>query len=76
METLIPDRAMKTLYHAAIIAFLAAPLVGFSQEASSPAISEKLPKRIESEVPVRPITRGPAYRWFGYYDKLQFDPSA
>jgi hypothetical protein len=25
--------------------------------------------------PVRPITRGPAYHWFGYYDKLQFDPS-
>lgn len=24
---------------------------------------------------VRPITRGPHYHWFGYYDKLQFDPS-
>ena len=22
----------------------------------------------------RPITRGPAYHWFGYYDKLAFDP--
>jgi len=25
--------------------------------------------------PVRPLTRGPKYHWFGYYDKLEFDPS-
>jgi len=25
--------------------------------------------------PVRPITQGPKFHWFGYYDKLQFDPS-
>ncbi len=25
--------------------------------------------------PVRAITRGPNYHWFGYYDKLQFDPA-
>jgi hypothetical protein len=25
--------------------------------------------------PVRAITRGPEFHWFGYYDKLQFDPS-
>lgn len=24
----------------------------------------------------RPITSGPKHHWFGYYDKLQFDPSA
>lgn len=29
---------------------------------------EKLP-------PVRAITRGPKFHWFGYYDKLQFDPT-
>jgi hypothetical protein len=29
---------------------------------------EKLP-------PVRAITKGPKYHWFGYYDKLQFDPT-
>jgi hypothetical protein len=23
---------------------------------------------------IRPITRGPKFHWFGYYDKLQFDP--
>lgn len=32
------------------------------------AAEEKLP-------PVRAITRGPKYHWFGYYDKLEFDPS-
>ena len=25
--------------------------------------------------PVRPITTGPKFHWFAYYDKLQFDPS-
>jgi hypothetical protein len=25
--------------------------------------------------PVRVITRGPKHHWFGYYDKLEFDPS-
>ena len=26
--------------------------------------------------PVRAITTGPKFHWFGYYDKLQFDPSS
>ncbi|MCK4858527.1 MAG: hypothetical protein KAT58_11200, partial [candidate division Zixibacteria bacterium] len=30
--------------------------------------SEKLP-------PVQAITHGPKFHWFGYYDKLQFDPT-
>ncbi len=25
--------------------------------------------------PVRTITQGPKHHWFGYYDKLQFDPT-
>ena len=25
--------------------------------------------------PIRAITRGPEYHWFGYYDKWQIDPS-
>jgi hypothetical protein len=29
----------------------------------------------KASVRVRQITRGPKYHWFGYYDKLQFDPS-
>lgn len=28
-----------------------------------------------SPAPVRAITRGPGHHWFGYYDKLQFDPT-
>jgi hypothetical protein len=52
-------------------------LPGFAaaQTASEPPAADMLPKRIEAWVPVRPITRGPAYHWFGYYDKLQFDPT-
>ena len=29
----------------------------------------------ENLPPVRAITRGPKFHWFGYYDKLQFDPT-
>ncbi|QDV25147.1 hypothetical protein [Aureliella helgolandensis] len=29
----------------------------------------------EPSIPVRAITRGPKHHWFGYYDKLQFDPT-
>jgi hypothetical protein len=36
--------------------------------ALSRAFAQELP-------PVRAITRGPKFHWFGYYDKLQFDPS-
>jgi len=31
--------------------------------------------KLENLPPVRPITRGPRFHWFGYYDKLQFDPA-
>jgi hypothetical protein len=34
-----------------------------------PAMSADLP-------PIRAITTGPKYHWFGYYDKLQFDPTS
>ena len=30
---------------------------------------------IDSFPPVRTITQGPKHHWFGYYDKLQFDPT-
>lgn len=29
----------------------------------------------EALPPVRAITRGPKFHWFGYYDKLEFDPA-
>ena len=30
----------------------------------------------QAHVPIRAITRAPGYHWFGYYDKLQFDPTS
>ena len=33
-------------------------------------------QRGENLPPVRRITRGPKFHWFGYYDKWQFDPSS
>ena len=29
----------------------------------------------ESLAPIRTVTHGPNFHWFGYYDKLQFDPT-
>ena len=37
--------------------------------------AEELPKQMEAWVPVHRITNTNAYHWFGYYDKLQFDPT-
>ncbi|WP_339742790.1 hypothetical protein [uncultured Rubinisphaera sp.] len=42
------------------------PFVSLEQILAAPA--EKLP-------PVRTITKGPKHHWFGYYDKLEFDPT-
>jgi hypothetical protein len=25
------------------------------------------------DIPIRAITKGPKFHWFGYYDKFQFD---
>lgn len=46
-----------------------ASAAGFPLVAQGQAAEEKLP-------PVRAITRGPKFHWFGYYDKLQFDPTS
>jgi len=37
--------------------------------------SPRLARAAESLPPARAITRGPKHHWFGYYDKLQFDPA-
>ena len=47
-------------------ASLGAAALGFSGK--SLMAQEKLP-------PIRAITKGPKFHWFGYYDKLQFDPT-
>ena len=31
---------------------------------------------LAARFPTRAITRGPGHHWFGYYDKLQFDPTS
>jgi hypothetical protein len=34
-----------------------------------------MPPSFHATVPIRAVTHGPKFHWFGYYDKLQFDPS-
>lgn len=48
---------------------LAAGLAGWCCCSSAKAAARDVP------VPVRPLTRGPKFHWFGYYDKLEFDPT-
>ncbi len=40
-----------------------------------PAQTLKQLEGCEVSVPYRPITKGPKFHWFGYYDKLEFDPT-
>ena len=37
---------------------------------SAPAQTEK-----KTDVPIRALTKGPYFHWFGYYDKWQLDPT-
>jgi hypothetical protein len=38
-------------------------------------LSRALAQTPSDAIPVRQITHGPKHHWFGYYDKLQFDPT-
>src|SRR5262245_65693612 len=40
------------------------------------AVGLRSAKAADELPPVRAITRGPRFHWFGYYDKLQLDPSS
>jgi hypothetical protein len=42
--------------------------------ASPPALSNLASSITEKLPPIRQITRGPSFHWFGYYDKQQFSP--
>ena len=42
----------------------------------SALLAGAVPERSFASVNVRAITKGPNYHWFGYYDKLQFDPTS
>ncbi|HSG70284.1 MAG TPA: hypothetical protein VLA12_07705, partial [Planctomycetaceae bacterium] len=48
---------------------LAATLSSIANRSSNGAIADGFP-------PTRVITTGPRHHWFGYYDKLQFDPTS
>ena len=37
---------------------------------------QEIPGAKDLAVPLRQITKDPGFHWFGYYDKLQFDPSS
>ena len=45
-----------------------ATLAGFPRRVLAKPMARELP-------PVRILTTGPKHHWFGYYDKLEFDPS-
>ncbi len=62
MKTMRRNLARRDLLRAAALA------------AAAPAGSA-LGLTAEQLPPVRTITRGPKFHWFGYYDKLQFDPA-
>jgi hypothetical protein len=47
-----------------------------SENSDSKTIDETVKEPIVNQyVPTRFITHGPKHHWFGYYDKLEFDPS-
>ena len=60
-----------------IIIFVAVfiSISAFSQKSDPFQIKINGLENSEIHVPARKITHGPKHHWFGYYDKLQFDPS-
>jgi len=65
VNTANPSRRAFLKTTAATAAALAYPGFAASQATDTPDLP-----------PVRTITRGPKFHWFGYYDKLQFDPTS
>ena len=61
------DGSLPRIDRRAFLAGLAASVAAPSMARGGP-VADPLP-------PVRAITRGPKYHWFGYYDKLEFDPT-
>lgn len=55
--------------------FLAAAGVATLGAVAGRAVAAEQPVEFTANVPVRAITRGPKFHWFGYYDKFEFDPS-
>jgi hypothetical protein len=45
------------------------------EKESSELVKSASPAIVQQYVPTRFITKGPKHHWFGYYDKLEFDPT-
>ena len=61
-------QALLALLAGSAMAFQGPPTRGFADQPSTGPL--------ETFVPCRAITKGPKHHWFGYYDKLQFDPTS
>jgi hypothetical protein len=60
---------MRATFHILVLGIMVTLLAPLITENHSRA------EELESFPPVRRITHGPRHHWFGYYDKLQFDPT-
>lgn len=59
-----------------LLAGSAAALGAASGLSSGTALGALLTRSADEFPPTRAITTGPRHHWFGYYDKLQFDPTS
>ncbi len=48
---------------------------GLATPAAEPTFEQIISAPGQELPPLRAVTRGPKFHWFGYYDKLQFDPT-
>ncbi len=55
--------------------FLSSAAAGAIAAGTSGKTNWLLAQAAAAGIPVRAITKGPGFHWFGYYDKLQFDPT-
>ncbi|MEC9092204.1 MAG: hypothetical protein VX438_05825 [Planctomycetota bacterium] len=55
--------------------FLAATTSGLCSVISHQSVTAHRESWSLEDPPIRTITQGPKFHWFGYYDKLQFDPT-
>ncbi len=62
-------------YFMTTIVSLLLMIQSFSQNSETFKVDTNGLERSEIYVPARVITNGPKHHWFGYYDKLQFDPT-
>lgn len=62
---------MKDLSRRDALRLGAAMAAGVSWSCSAPPAG----RRRDGLPPIRALTKGPKHHWFGYYDKLEFDPS-